>query len=505
MVATAEKIRILDINSEELGVDVLQLMENAGSSAAQVIFEKFPKAKKLVICCGTGNNGGDGFVTARHLAAVKKDIKLFLFGQETKIRTRAASINYQILEKMEHSIEIIKITDSTKLSQYSNYFSEADLIIDALLGIGISSEPYEPIKSAIVAINNSGKPIISLDLPSGMFSDIAERQKIMVESTIIVTFHDTKPCLTIDGLKEKTIIKEIGIPPEAEFFTGIGDLYVAIPRRKPTSHKGENGTVLFVGGSVKYSGAPVLSSRAALRTGADLVVTCIPQSIATSVRSDSPNLIVRALDNEYLTEEDIPVILELFEKFDSLVLGPGLSDNPDTLEFVRSLVKQLPDNKPLIIDADAIRALKDNINLIKGKTVLVTPHQGEFKILFGEGLPDDWRLRPSYVEKIAKKHAITILLKSKYDIISNGKSTKVNRTGHEGMTKGGTGDVLAGILGLLSAVNQDYFKAACAAAYLSGKAGELAAEDFGNSLLATDVVEKIPDILLQVEKLRAKH
>ncbi|HUT81823.1 MAG TPA: NAD(P)H-hydrate dehydratase [Candidatus Bathyarchaeia archaeon] len=505
MVATAEKIRIIDMNSEELGIDVLQLMENAGSAAAQVIIEKFPKAKKIVICCGMGNNGGDGFVVARHLASLKKEIKLFLFGHESKIRTRSALINYHILEKMEHSIEIIRITDSTRLSQYANYFTEADLIIDALLGIGITSEPYEPIKSAIGAINNAGKPIVSLDLPSGMFSDIAERQKIMVEPTLIVTFHDAKPCLTIEGLKEKTIIKEIGVPPEAEFFVGIGDLFTAIPKRKSASHKGENGTILFVGGSVKYSGAPVLSSRAALRTGADLVITCIPQSIATSVRSDSPNLIVRALDNEYLTETDIPIILELFEKFDSLILGPGLSDNPDTMKFVRSLVKQLPDNKPLIIDADAIRALKDNLGLIKGKTVIITPHQGEFKALFGEGLPEDWSLRPSYVEKIAKKYSLTILLKSKYDIISNGKYTKVNRTGHEGMTKGGTGDVLTGILGLISAINTDYFKSACAAAYLSGKAGELAAEDFGNSLLATDVVEKIPDILLQIEKLRSNH
>ncbi|MBN1329378.1 MAG: NAD(P)H-hydrate dehydratase [Candidatus Heimdallarchaeota archaeon] len=502
MVATAEKIRILDMNSEELGVDAIQLMENAGSTAAYIILQNFPKAKKIVICCGTGNNGGDGFVVARHLAAAKKEIKLFLFGQESKIRTREALTNYKIIEKMECSIEIIKITDSTKLSHYISYFNESDLIIDALLGIGITNEPYEPIKRAIEEINNSGKQVVSIDIPSGMFSDIAKRQRLMVEPTLIVTFHDTKPCLMIDDLKEKTIITEIGVPPEADFFTGIGDLYAAIPKRKPTSHKGENGTILFVGGSIKYSGAPVLSSRAALRTGADLVVTCIPQSIATSVRSDSPNLIVRALDTDYLTELDIPIILELFEKFDSLILGPGLSDNPETMKFVRTLVKQLPNNKPIIIDADAIRALKDNLELVKGKKVLITPHQGEFKNLFGEGLPEDWRLRPSYIEKIAKKYSLVILLKSKYDIISDGKNTKVNRTGHEGMTKGGTGDVLAGILGLVSAVNKDYFKAACAAAYLSGKAGELAAEDYGNSLLATDVVEKIPDILLQMEKIR---
>ncbi|MHA1212148.1 MAG: NAD(P)H-hydrate dehydratase [Candidatus Heimdallarchaeota archaeon] len=497
MVTTAEGIRIIDRNCEELGIAVIQLMENAGAAAAKIILAKYPEATSVAVCCGAGNNGGDGFVVARHLAAANRKVKVFLFGNEVKIRSEAANRNYQILKQMEHSIEITQIADSTNLAKYKNKIYDVDLLVDSLLGIGLTTEPHEPIKSAIKVINAAKLPVVSIDMPSGLFSDVPKKQKIMIQADTIITFHDTKPCLEIDELKAKTIICDIGVPPEAEFFVGKGDLSVAIPKRKKTSHKGENGTILVVGGSISYSGAPVLSSRAALRTGADLVVTCIPESIAPSARSDSPNLIVRSFEGEYLIRKHMPEILKLFKKFDAMVLGPGISTNPETLDFVRELIQKIPKEKPLIIDADALKAIKDHLSILKDKTVILTPHQGEFKIVFGEGLPNKWNDRPSYVQNLAKEHSLTILLKGKYDIISDGYQVKVNRTGHEGMTTGGTGDVLAGILGTIASVNNNYFRAACASAYLAGKAGELAAEDFGNSLLATDVVEKIPDILMQ--------
>lgn len=500
MVIIAEEVKIIDLNSEELGVSVAQLMENAGAAVAHVVLEHYPKAKSIAICCGTGNNGGDGMVAARHLASKDRQIKLILLGQENKIRTAISKRNFKILKQMENSIEIIVINDSSNISRMKNELAEVELIIDALLGVGITSEPYEPIKSAIKALNNAKKPIISVDLPSGMFSDIPKKTKMMVTADLVVTFHDTKPCLTIEGLKEKTIVKGIGVPPEAELFVGIGDLQLAIPKREATSHKGENGTVLVVGGSIKYSGAPVLASRAALRTGADLVITCIPESIANSVRSDSPNMIVRQLEGDYLTPNHIPEILEIFKKFDVMVLGPGMSDNPQSLRFVNEILNQVPTNKPIVIDADALKALPENLAILKKKPIVLTPHKGEFKIVFGDVLKEKWQDQIQIVLEKTKKHSCSVILKGKYDIISNGQKYKINRTGHEGMTVGGTGDVLAGILGAICAVNSNLFRAACAASYLTGKAGEFAAEDFGNSLLATDVIEKIPEVLAQIRK-----
>ncbi len=498
MVITAEEVRIIDSNCVELGMSVLQLMENAGAAATKITVESFPKARTVALCCGTGNNGGDGFVVARHLTHLNKKVKLLLVGQETKIHSKVATQNFRILKEMEQTIEISTINDSSKISFLKKELVEVDLIVDALLGIGITSEPYEPIKSAIKTINNSGKSIISIDIPSGMWSDLAKKPKLMIKADKIVTFHDTKPCLTIEELKEKTVIVGIGVPPEAEFFAGKGDLKYAIPRRKSDSHKGQNGTVLVVGGSLKYSGAPVLASKAALRTGADLVITCIPKSISNAVRSDSPNMIVQSFDGDYFTPESIPEILELFKKFDSMVLGPGISENKKSLEFVEILLLKIPKNKPIIVDADALKIMKSNLKDLQEKKLIITPHSGEFKIIFDKAPNEDWSERAKFVTNTAKENKTTILLKGKYDIISDGEKTKINRTGHVGMTVGGTGDVLAGILGAICAVNENLFRSSCAASYLAGKAGELAAEDFGNSLLATDVIEKIPEILLQL-------
>lgn len=500
MVITSEEVRIIDENSEELGLSVLQLMENAGAAAARVAVKEFPNAELIAVCCGTGNNGGDGMVLARHLVSMNKKVRLFLVGHKSKIRSQATRTNFNILMQLEHSIEIIIISDSSLIKMLKEKLTDVDLIVDSLLGIGLSNEPYEPIKSAIKTINDSDKPILSVDLPSGMWSDMLKKTKLMINADRIATFHDTKPCLTIKGLQEKTIICSIGVPPEAELFVGKGDLRAAFPTRKTDSHKGENGRILVVGGSMKYSGAPVLASRAALRTGADLVITCIPESIAESVRSDSPNMIVKSLKGDYLTKIHTDTILKQLEKFDSMVIGPGISENPETFEFVLDVIKRTPKDKSIIIDADALKAISTDISILKSKKVVLTPHMGEFKILFGEKLSNNWNDRKERVFEIAQQYNTTILLKGKYDVISDVQSSKINRTGHVGMTVGGTGDVLAGILGTLSAINANLFRSASAASYLAGKAGELAAEDFGNSLLATDVIEKIPEVILSVKK-----
>ncbi|MHA1124503.1 MAG: NAD(P)H-hydrate dehydratase [Candidatus Heimdallarchaeota archaeon] len=499
MVITAEEVKIIDANSEELGVSGLQLMENAGAATAQTAIDSFPDAEKIAICCGTGNNGGDGFVTARHLASYNKKMKVILVGNIAKIRSEIALHNFNILKEMEDTIQLIVISDSANLHRLKTELKDVDLVIDALLGVGLTKEPYDPIKSAIKEINSAKKKILSVDVPSGIWSDVPKKQKNMIKADKIITFHDTKPCLTLADLKEITDICSIGVPPEAEIFVGKGDVFATLPARKETSHKGQNGKVLVVGGSLKYSGAPVLSSRAALRTGADLVITCIPESIARSVRSDSPNMIVQSFPGDYLEPQHIPEILKLMKKFDSIVVGPGLSENPASLEFVKELLKQLPKEKPVIIDADALKAIKNNLELLQGRPNILTPHQGEFKILFGDGLPKAWQDRIDYLTEIAENCSSTVLLKGKYDVISNGVNSKVNRTGHEGMTVGGTGDVLAGILGALCAVNPNLFRVACASSYIAGKAGEIAAEDFGNSLLATDVIEKIPEVILSIK------
>jgi NAD(P)H-hydrate epimerase len=498
MVITAEEVTIIDKNSEELGVSVLQLMENAGAGAARLILENYPKTKSIIICCGIGNNGGDGFVVARHLSTKIDNVKVILLGHESRIRSNAAKKNYQILKEQCQTIEIVTIKDSTEKTHLRKQLREADVIVDALLGTGLRKTPYEPVKSAIKEINNAEKPVVSIDLPSGMYSDQAKKTKVMVEANLIATFHDTKPCLTIDELKEKTQIVGIGVPKEATTHVGKGDFIVTYPKRKQKSHKGQNGVVLVIGGSKEYSGAPLLSSLAALRTGADLVYTCLPEIIADVGKNVSPNLIIRTFDKTHLTNKSMKKVLELVEKVDCIVIGPGIGSHPDTLEFVSSfLANEL--KKPIVIDADAFKSVKKSVSLLVKNITILTPHQGEFKLLFGQKVEDDLAKRSKQVLLYAKENSTSIVLKGKNDIISDGKSVKINRTGHQGMTVGGTGDVLAGVIGALISLNPNIFRASCAATYLTGKAGEYAAKEFGNSLLATDVVEMIPKVILDLK------
>jgi NAD(P)H-hydrate epimerase len=226
----------------------------------------------------------------------------------------------------------------------------------------------------------------------------------------------------------------------------------------------------------------------------------VPEPVANAAKSDSPNMIVRSFDGDCFTKKHVSEILELFTKFDTLAIGPGLGIQKETFEFVQELLAKAPDNKPIIIDADALKALKDSLVDFSQKEIIVTPHAGEFAILFGETPPSNWFQRLEFLAPFAKQHKVTILLKGKYDTISDGINSKINRTGHEGMTVGGTGDVLTGIVAAISALNTNLFRAASVGSYIAGKAGELAAADFGNSLLATDVIEKIPEILLSVQK-----
>lgn len=499
MVITAEEVTIIDKNSEELGVSVLQLMENAGAGAARLIADNYPKAKKIAIFCGVGNNGGDGFVVARHLASSDRNVTVYLIGQEQKIRSEAAKKNYRILKEQHESIPLFHIADSSAINNLRKQLLDVDVIVDALLGIGLTKTPYEPIKSAIKLINKLEKTVVSIDLPSGMYSDLTQKTNLMIQADLIATFHDTKPCLTIDELKDKTKIVSIGAPLEASTHVGKGDLFIALPKRKLTSHKGDNGVVLVIGGSEDYSGAPILTSQAALRTGADLVYVCVPKIIADVSKTASPDLIIRTFDNTHFTTKSLIPIFKIADKVDSIIIGPGIGTHKETMKFIIGFLMNNFNSKSIIIDADAFKAIKNSIEVLKNNNTIITPHQGEFKLLFNEDVETDLNKRTKQILNKAKAISSTIVLKGKYDIISDGYFVKINKTGHPGMTVGGTGDVLAGIIGTICALNPNSFRASCAATYLAGKSGEYAANEFGNSLLASDVIEMIPKVIMDIK------
>ena len=273
-----------------------------------------------------------------------------------------------------------------------------------------------------------------------------------------------------------------------------------IPVRKPSSRKGDNGKVLVLGGSYIYHGAPALSSLAALRTGADLVYTCVPKINVQSTRAVSPNLIVIPLADSKLTRGAVNKLLgQIPTDLDSATIGMGLSiQDPEALKL---LVKSLLD-RDVRISLDASALVNYILPSLSGKNVIVTPHTGEFKRLFGQVPPDSKKARIVMVEKFAKEHSVTIILKGSTDIISNGVTTYLNSKNTPGMTVGGTGDILSGIIAGMFARNSDALESAVTAAYFNGLAGTMTQKKFGTHMTATDLLDVLPDVMKSFDKIK---
>ncbi len=478
---TSSRMAAIDENCEYLGIKRLQLMENAGAAVASVVKKRF-RSGKVVVVAGRGNNGGDAFVAARHLGGY--DTTVMLIGQKEEIRTREARHNWDILERT--SIRLIRVTDSTGFDR--SIIKNADIIIDGIFGTGVHGKIHEPESTAVDLINESDAFVISVDVPSGFDPDGGEFEK-SVNADMTLTFHKMKAGMQSTGARKYTgdiQVVDIGIPVEAEFLVGPGDIKPFL-KRAPTSHKGDAGRVLVIGGG-PYSGAPALCALGALRAGADIVTVAAPSNVSDIIASFSPNLIVRALSSDRLVEADVPVISELIKKHDVVVMGMGVGTADETLSFVKKLV---PLCKKAVIDADALQPF---LLPLLHKNIIITPHAGELKRVSGIDIPGDEKEKIDFTRDFARKNQVTVLLKGAVDLISDGEEVRANRTGNAGMTVGGTGDVLAGLTGALFA-KHGAFEAASAAAFINGAAGDMALAKYGYGLLATDVIDFIPEVM----------
>ncbi len=458
-IISVEEMTAVDTNCSYFGLLPLQLMENAGALTARAVMAK-AKGKRIAIVAGRGNNGGDAFVAARHLSGF--DVTVYLLGRSRDIATQEAKRNWEILERLGYDLRMI--TDSAELA-----LGECDLVIDAIFGTGVRGSVRGLEAQAIDAINSSGKTVISVDVPSGLGTNKA------VRADTTVTFHRQKPDLT-----GNVIVADIGIPQAAEFFVGEGDLWL-IGRRALESHKGDSGRILVIGGG-PYTGAPTLSALAALRAGADIVTVAAPKAVARTISGYSPNLIVQELSGDHLCPEDLIILKEQIARHDVVVMGMGLGRHAETTAALADII---PLCKKPVIDADA---LQPDLPL-RG---IVTPHAGEFRRISNVALVDlDYRERVGPLKEYARKRGLVVLLKGKVDLISDGEVVRANTTGNPGMTVGGTGDVLAGITAAFYA-RTTALRAATAAAFVNGRAGDLVypEKDFG--MVATDVIEKIP-------------
>jgi NAD(P)H-hydrate epimerase len=445
------RMRAIDINAMALGVTELQLMESAGRALADTTLAEKPH--RVLVLCGRGNNGGDGMVAARHL---QRDAETTVCCLDLGKRSAACDHQLKALRHCRVTIKQFQCRDD--LVELQPFFKNSDVIIDALLGTGMAGDLKEPLTTCVAMTNASPAKIIAADIPTpGMRADR------------ICAFHRAK----VGG---STVI-DIGIPVEAECCVGPGDLTLLQSRGKK-AHKGVGGEVLIIGGG-PFQGAPYLAGLGALRAGADIV------RIASPVFEPVPDLIYERLEGCLISEEHTGQLIALAERADVVVCGNGLGTKSHDV-----MLALAPHCKKAVFDADALRLpLPAAI-----EETLYTPHAGEFGRITGVTLSD------RTVERaIAARNAGirgTLLLKGHIDIITDGNRVRFNRTGDPAMTVGGTGDVLAGMCGALLC-QLPAFDAACIAAYVNGRAGEIVADERGGGLLASDLVDRIPSILFR--------
>ncbi|MFW9875251.1 MAG: NAD(P)H-hydrate dehydratase [Candidatus Thorarchaeota archaeon] len=502
---SAEDVVIVDNNAQWLGIPLNHLMECAGYSIADEIVKRYDLSdkSKVAIFCGTGNNGGDGFVVARHLSSFNIRSLVILVGAPEKIRTQASRLNWDILRnKIDYMVKTIILLDSTEIENIRLLREDANnlsLIVDALLGTGISGKIREPVSTAIDFINKireeSGIKIVSIDLPSGMNPNTGEVIHKAVKADLVVALHRNKKGLDIksDYIKE-IVVRSIGIPFEASMFVGKGDLIPTLKTRNVDNHKGQFGRVLIIGGSKNYSGAPAYTSLAGINFGIDLVITYVPEIIGDVIRNFSPNMIVRTSPGKWLNMKSFVEISELIEWSNAVVIGPGLGKQKETEELLIKLLEKLnKENKSYVLDADSLKLVKNHLEMLRSQNVILTPHEGELKIMTNVELPsyDQIDKRSEAVLKLAKKYDFTLLVKGPYDYISNGKAIKINRTGCPEMSIGGTGDVLAGLCAAFLATDNNLFKSACSSAFLNGFIGEYCKKNIGTRFTALDMIKNI--------------
>jgi hydroxyethylthiazole kinase-like uncharacterized protein yjeF len=488
---TSREMRALEVNAEYFGVSLLQLMENAGRNVALEIASRFPKEQKIAVFCGLGGNGGDGFVATRHLLSQGFKVSIILAGKGKDISHEAALKNWYALQPLRESIPIQEVTNSSAIPQVN-----AGVVVDALLGTGTKGKLKPPITQMVEYINGLAAFKIAVDVPTGIDSDTGEVLGTAVKANVTVTFHKAKAGLrAAKKYVGELVVRDIGLPHEVEKLAGPGDILLVKKPRTASAHKGDFGRLLVIGGSEVFSGAPALVSLAALRTGVDLVYLAAPAKTAYAVSSVSPNLITLKLKGDHLTAGNVTALQPYLETIDAVVMGPGIGLHAETREFVKACVTAVESaGKPLLLDADGLKAFAEFKRQLKVPLVL-TPHAGEYAILTGRNLSGNLEERTAEVQETAKELKAVVLLKGQVDVVCDAKRVKLNFTGNPGMTVGGTGDVLSGIVGALLAQKADPFEAAVAGAFVNGAAGDFVAGDIGYHLVATDLLKWIPRVL----------
>jgi len=498
-IADAGRSREIDLLAQtEYGIPSAVLMERAGMVVFEAAAEFLPDRGRLTVVCGRGNNGGDGLVVARAAKSAGYDIECLVAAKEADLSDGA---RHQLAETRAFHLEPVFV-DHPSYGRRLEMLGSRDLIVDALLGTGAGGEVRGPVEDAIRAINRSGVPVVSVDVPSGIHTDTGEELGESIWAMRTVTFGLPKPYLFQGiGIEHAGYwtVADIGFPPELlseptdarllepEWVGGL------LPERFRASHKGENGSVLIVAGSQRMRGAAVLAARAAMRAGAGLITVASVESVCAAVAAHTPEALLLPLPESggIVRPEAANLILDQRGRFHSALFGPGLTQEEPVMEFLDHVWREW--DRPSCVDADALNCVAKGVALPAGECVL-TPHPGEMGRLLnctiGEVQSDRFRTVMTASTKFGK----TTLLKGPHSIVGEAfQPMLVNCTGNPGMASAGMGDVLAGIVSTLLAQDLPAYYAAACGMFWHGAAGDVCAQRIGAvGFTALDVAENLP-------------
>lgn len=518
-VLTNEQMQKVDAETIETICPGLELMERAGRNVTTFIRHQFePEAKKAVIFVGPGNNGGDGLVIARYLCEAGWKCSVHLLKSPEKFTPDAAK-NYQrfqkIIEKSPDAVEFdanrhdwpVRVAEET---------ADADLIVDAIFGTGISGAPRGKALEMIEYVNGLRAPVVAVDIPSGVNGTTGDAPGEAVVADYTVTIGAPKMGLLFHPGKsyagEVTVV-DIGFPDEVvekhasavQLLDRIEAAY-RLPFRAPDTHKFNAGTLLLIAGSNQYRGAAVLAGEAALRIGCGMVYVGVPASIRPQIDLELLEGITFSLPETpegTVAPEAMSVVEQYLHRADAVAIGPGMGRNADTDRFIRDIVAEC--GRPVVIDADGITAFVEKSDLLTkvGSQLVITPHSGELKRLLGTDIPVSPPERVDKTISLAAELGITLLHKGAPSLVAApGEGLWINTSGNSALATGGTGDVLTGLVGGLLAQGADPTDAACTASFLHGRAGEYAADDLGvRGVIASDLLLYLGSAALELEAI----
>lgn len=499
-IVTAAEMREIDrVTSQKFGVPSLTLMENAGAAVALHVCSLQEPGMKIVVLCGKGNNGGDGFVAARLLLEKQRPVEVVLLADPDELKGDAAVM----YGKLPKPAIVVRSSEELKSNRMQKLLG-ADIFVDAILGTGFKPPVTGLYAEAIAMLNASRGKAVAVDIPSGADADAMGAQNgSIARADLIVTFTALRPAHVFSLLTNgPTYVADIGSPGEA--IVSSLHLNTIHPRdfasfvapRPAESNKGSYGHVLVVGGSVGKAGSVAMAGMAALRAGVGLSTVATAKSALPTVAGFYPELMTEPLpetDTGSIATSAGLRIEELLKSMSVVAIGPGISRDPHTATLVRSLVAHHA--IPMVVDADGLNAFEGHTSELngKGRTLVITPHPGEMARLAGCSTAEVQKDRIGIARKFAHEHDLIVVLKGHRTLVvrPDGEAW-VNTTGNPGMATGGTGDILTGMVAAMIAQNPSTpTMAVCAAVHLHGLAGDAARDVLGeHSLVATDLLEK---------------